>query len=69
MPGPWKAISELLGRGAANKSGPGWTEEASMQGYPWEGCPSLPCGWTVSWLILVRLELSCCSLRWSSPPV
>eukprot|EP00959_Pyramimonas_sp_CCMP1952_P090160 1887389-Pyramimonas_sp.AAC.1 len=48
MRGPWKAVSKLFGRGAANESGQGWTEEARMQGYPWEGCPSLPCGSTVS---------------------
>eukprot|EP00959_Pyramimonas_sp_CCMP1952_P408566 8562691-Pyramimonas_sp.AAC.1 len=40
-------MSKLLERGAAGESGEGWTEEARMQGYPWEGCPFLLCGSTV----------------------
>eukprot|EP00959_Pyramimonas_sp_CCMP1952_P064310 1343041-Pyramimonas_sp.AAC.1 len=41
MQGPWKATSKLLERVAANESGQGFAEEARMQGYPWDGCPSL----------------------------
>eukprot|EP00959_Pyramimonas_sp_CCMP1952_P147585 3088266-Pyramimonas_sp.AAC.1 len=46
MQGPWRAILELFERGAANESGQAWTEEARMQGYPWENCPSLLYGFT-----------------------
>eukprot|EP00959_Pyramimonas_sp_CCMP1952_P441253 9237660-Pyramimonas_sp.AAC.1 len=44
MQGPWNPISKLIKRGAANESGQGCTEEARMQWYPGEDCPSLPCG-------------------------
>eukprot|EP00959_Pyramimonas_sp_CCMP1952_P152777 3196307-Pyramimonas_sp.AAC.1 len=38
MQGPWTPISKRFERSAADESGPGWTEEARMQGHPWEGC-------------------------------
>eukprot|EP00959_Pyramimonas_sp_CCMP1952_P058139 1213734-Pyramimonas_sp.AAC.1 len=47
MQGPWKPTSMLFERGAAHESGQGRAEEARMQGYPWEGRPSLLCGFTV----------------------
>eukprot|EP00959_Pyramimonas_sp_CCMP1952_P429896 9003483-Pyramimonas_sp.AAC.1 len=47
MQGPWSAISKIFEHNAAIKTGQGWTEEAWMQGYPWEGCPSSLCGLTV----------------------
>eukprot|EP00959_Pyramimonas_sp_CCMP1952_P134519 2814600-Pyramimonas_sp.AAC.1 len=40
-------MSKVFEQGAASGSGEGRTEEARMQGHPWEGCPSLLCGLTV----------------------
>eukprot|EP00959_Pyramimonas_sp_CCMP1952_P139237 2914370-Pyramimonas_sp.AAC.1 len=52
MQGPWAPISKLFARGAARNSGQGWAEEARVQGYPWEGCPTLLRG---------RLQSNCSS--------
>eukprot|EP00959_Pyramimonas_sp_CCMP1952_P146867 3074353-Pyramimonas_sp.AAC.1 len=41
MQGPWTLISKFFGRGTANESGQGWTDEARMQGYPWGRLPIL----------------------------
>eukprot|EP00959_Pyramimonas_sp_CCMP1952_P031409 658712-Pyramimonas_sp.AAC.1 len=45
-------MSKLLERSAADERGQGGIEEARMQGYPWESCPSLLCGRSavVSWV-------------------
>eukprot|EP00959_Pyramimonas_sp_CCMP1952_P043955 918694-Pyramimonas_sp.AAC.1 len=51
MQWPRTPTSKLFEQGAASEGDEGWTEEAGMQGYPWEVCPSLLCGLTVCALL------------------